>query len=143
MRAYFFFLLFLVNLLTAYDDRPACYKDLERNFFQYKITAEALALWNVNQSQGQWEYIIKLIQAKQKDAEYVIQEKARRFQPNPLQNPFQMEEARDLLRETMYQIFERALLESGFFDTLTIAKMFEYIWTHDLRIKTCLPAPQK
>ena len=139
----YFILFFLTCTLGAYDDRPACYKELERNFFQQKTVGEALALWNVNQSQGQWAMIVKLIQSKQKDAEYVINEKARSFKPNPLQNPFKSDDARDLLKETMYQIFERALLESGFFDTLTIGKMFEYVWMHDPRIKKCMPESNK
>lgn len=139
MKKFICFLLLSVSL-AAYDDRPACYKDLERNFFQYKPVAEALALYNVNQSQGQWDGIVKLVQNKAKDAEYIINEKARRFKPNPLQNPFQSDVARDLLKETMSQIFERALLESGFFDRVTITNMFEFIWTHDPRIQTCLPS---
>lgn len=139
MRNLILLLLFFVQSLVAYDDRPACYKELERDFFQYKIVAEALALWNVNQSQAQWEMIVRLVQAKQKDAEYVINEKARHLNPNPLQNPFRSDDARDLLHETMYQIFERGLVESGFFNVVTIRKMFEYIWTHDPRIKRCFP----
>lgn len=138
MKKFICFLLLSVRL-AAYDDRPACYKELERNFFQYKYVAEALALYNVNQSQGQWDGIVKTVQNKAKEAEYVIKEKARRHTPDPLQHPFQSDVAKDLLRETMFQIFERALLESGFFDQVTIAKMFEFIWNHDPRIQACLP----
>ena len=137
MRILAILFLILTLPLVAYDDRPPCYKDLERDFFHFKILGEAFSNWLV--PQGQWDPIFRMLVDRQEQAEYVINEGARRYSPNPLQNPFQSDVARDLLHQTMYQIFERCMLESGFFDTVSIARMFEYIWTHDLRIKNCLP----
>lgn len=133
--------LFFVTTLSAWDARPSCYKDLERNFFQFKVTSEALALWRV--PQGQWDAIVKLAQFKGREAESLIERKARRYSPNPLQNPFQPDVAKDLLKETMFQIFERTVIESGFFDTVSIERMFDYIWTSDPRIQSCFPPTPK
>lgn len=133
--------LFFLSTLSAWDARPPCYKDLERNFFQFRTTSEALALWRV--PQGQWDAIVKLAQSKAHEAESLIEKKARRYNPNPLQNPFQPDVAKDLLKETMQQIFQRTVIESGFFDTVSIDKMFDYIWTSDPRIQACFPPTPK
>lgn len=130
-------ILFFTPDLSAYDARPPCYKDLERNFFSYKNTSEALALWKVQQPQ--WDPLIKVLQDRQREAETVIHKKAQLLRPNPLEAPFQADVARDLLKQTMYQIFLRCVLENGFFDTASIDKMFEFIWTHESRLKMCLP----
>ena len=130
------FLMAFSPMLEAYDGRPACYKELERNFFSFHNVGEALALWKV--PQAMWDPTIKLVQERQKEAESVIEKKARLLKPNPLEHPFQSDVAGDLLKQTMYEIFQRCLLETGFFDTVSILKMFEYIWAHDPRLSTCL-----
>lgn len=123
--------------LVAMDARPPCFKQLERDFFQFKTVGEALGLWNV--PQGQWNYIIKTLQSRAVEADAIIVKKARQLNPNPLERPFQPDVARDLIRDTMAQIFERVLLESGFYDTVSIGRMFDYIWLHDLRVHQCFP----
>ena len=129
-------MLLLAATLGAYDDRPPCYKQLERDFFHYPIVAEAFS--NLRVPQGQWDPIFKLLVNRQTQLESIIEQKAHARHPDPLQHPFQSDVAADLLHETAFQIFERCLLEGGFYDTVSIRTMFDYIWTHEPRVAECV-----
>lgn len=128
------FLLFCMNL-AAYDARPSCYRDLERNFFEEKAVTTALSLWQVQQ--GQWRSIVYELKKQSQEAERLIKEKAARYSVNPLQNPFQPDVAKSLLKETMWQIFRRVMIESGFYDPVAMERMFQHIWESDPRISSC------
>jgi hypothetical protein len=134
-----FFILFLLTFfsLFSYDARPACYKELERNFFTYQNTTSAMASYLV--PQGQWGPTFQFLQKRQAEAEGIIKKKAELRSPNPLENPFQPDVARELLQETMAEIFTRALLETGFFDYVSIRGIFQTIWINETpRINACL-----
>ncbi|MCB1113830.1 MAG: hypothetical protein KDK62_03655 [Chlamydiia bacterium] len=129
------FLFFLLPL-SAYDDRPGCYKDLERNFFNDQIVTTAFGLWTV--PKGSWRSILRRLKEGEVNAESIIEKKSKRYSVNPLQNPFQPDVAKALLKETMKQIFIRAMVDSGYFDPASMDKMFDFIWEQDPRIQKCL-----
>lgn len=136
-KKFFLLSLALTPYLAGYDATPACYRDLMQNFFSYEAVGQALSLHNIGQSQ--WLRTYELLKGRQGEAETLIRRKASARNPNPLDAPFQSDVARDLLKETMYQIYERALLDSGFYDTIKIRQEFEYIWVKNkFRIEHCL-----
>lgn len=130
-------ILFLIFVLPigAYDDRPKCYKELERNFFDYTVSAAAFDLWNV--PQGLWRSIMSRLNEHQSEVEEIVKKKSEKYKPNPIQNPFQSDVAKLILKETLYQIFIQALIDSGFSDSEAIDRMFEYIWDNNPKQLNC------
>lgn len=110
---------------------------MQKNFFSYQTVGKALSMNRIGQAQ--WNKIIITLQSKQNEAEKIIQEKAKKIYPNPLEYPFQPDVAKNILLETMYYIFEKTLVEHGYFDINAIRIMFDYIVTEDSRIDSCLP----
>lgn len=110
----------------SYDSSPSCFRQLETQFFQEKITAEALSLHNVYQSQ--WERIIDSLHKRSQAIPQLIKQRAMHMKPNPFDRPFQKEEAEKLLMQALHEVMSVTMKE--FYVSVSerdIDEMIEYI----------------
>jgi hypothetical protein len=124
----FFLTLLGIQPVSAWDDSPPCFRQLELNFFREKYVREALS-FHENISQGIWTPIVTALRAKSKEIPGIVKEKARRMERDPLDHPFQPEPAAQLLRNTLYEEFTKVLYNFQITNTWIIQDMFRYI-TH-------------
>lgn len=132
------FLLFVifcgVTSLHAYNDEPACFRDLQVNFFRPDLVATALSLNKVSQSA--WQPIQNQLIIQSAYVPRIIHDRAQSMGlQNPLEYPFNAPLATKLLWEVLYGVFTEVLqssnvtsLNSGTVMTAeNIQDMFEYI----------------
>jgi len=136
MRKIFFLLIFTLAL-HAYDQRPQCYIDLERNFFNMGAVIQAMSMQMV--PQGQWDPIVRSLTEAQRSLEPMINDKVRSLSRNPFDPKFDPDVAKDLLINTAFEIFTRVIYYNGFTDTVGIRTMFNYAISQDPRINYCFP----
>ena len=130
------------QLQAAYHDIPACYRDLEVNFFVPEIVGKALSLHGIYQSE--WGLIIENLQRRSREVPQIIDARASRMSPDPLSRPIRVKEAKSLLLEVLYEIFEDALHERDFTVQDDIREMFNYIRRQQsIRLKTCFGEEDK
>lgn len=135
------FLSFFLSSLSAYDQSPPCYKDLEKSFFSFDIVVQALSMNIV--MQGEWDPIMRDLRAQQANIPYIIREKTARMYPNPFDPKFLPEQAKQILLDTAYQMFEEVVYYHGYTDRVGIRTMFNYIISKDsARINRCFPKPK-
>lgn len=136
-------LLLIPLSLFGWDDSPACYKRLERYFFKEIYLYEALSLHNVYQSN--WKPIYNELESYMREAPNMIKERARAMDNNPLEHPFQPEAAKKLLFDTLFDIFQKVLLDwsvnaENVINQNDIREMFEYIKNKQQdQIDLCFP----
>lgn len=120
----------MATCLQAYDASPSCYKDLELNFFQRAVVSQALNLHRVDQ--GAWTPIVQILQETSKRVPALIKAKALRLSPNPFDPVFIPELARQLLEETLFEVFSGVMISYNPYQQLKInggdiQDMFNYI----------------
>lgn len=136
MRKIFFLLIFIASL-QAYDKRPQCYIDLERNFFNMGAVIQAMSMQML--PQGQWDPIVRSLTEAQRDLEGMINDRARNLPRSPFDPVFNPDVAKDLLLSSAFDIFMRVVYYNGFTDTVGIRTMFNYAVSQDPRINYCFP----
>lgn len=136
MRKIFFLLIFIVAA-HAYDKRPPCYLDLERNFFNMGAVIQAMSMQMV--PQGQWDPIVRSLTEAQRSLEAMVEDRARRLPQNPFDPVFNPDVAKDLLISSAFEIFNRVVYFNGFTDTVGIRTMFNYAISQDARLNYCFP----
>lgn len=127
--------------LLAYNDEPACFKELKTSFFQTNLVYEALSMHNV--AQNQWPVITQKLQLRSKWVPAMVKERADRMRPNPLDYPFNPLQADEILSQVLLEIFYQVLHESWSnanpYNDNDIKNMFRYIRTQQKdRLKACL-----
>jgi hypothetical protein len=132
-------LLLPLTPLSAYDDSPACFKEFETNFFPYDLLSEALSMSGIGQSQ--WTLIYQELKGRSGRIVDEIQSQARQMHPNPLDNPFNPEQAEKILLNVLYAEFDDVmrLFSIGVPNPLLIRSTFDYIRSRQARkLKACL-----
>jgi|GEM_PF-1652504 len=133
--------------LNAYDASPSCYKDLQLNFFQTSIVSQALSLHRVDQSS--WTPIVKLLQESSKNIPSIIKAKAQNSRPNPLDPIFIPDVAREILEETLYEVFSGVLISYNpyqqiLINSADIEDMFGFIMSkQQQKFDSCLGTVKK
>jgi len=131
--------LFLLPLtpLNAYDDSPTCFKEFETNFFPYDLLSEALSMSRISQSQ--WTLIYQELRNRSGRIADAVQNQARQMQPNPLDNPFNPEQAEKILMSVLYAEFDDVMRAFNVANPLLIRSTFDYIKSRqNRRLKACL-----
>lgn len=123
------------SIILGQDDDPTkCMLALEKSFFQYDVVSVMLSLYQI--PQGVWEPLILDLQKKALSVNQRMKKKVANDVPNPLEYPVNKEAARQLLKETLYDVFLEALNESTLLNVQNafslsdqlISDMFEYIY---------------
>lgn len=134
--------LFSFMQLHAFYDEPACFRDLEVNFFEPVIVGQALSLHGV--SQGRWELIIKDLRSRSLDIPRIMRERTEFMVDSPLQYPFNPTRAMELLQQTLLELFAAVLSASyttpsvNVVDPKDVEEMFAYIWIQQTeKINAC------
>ena len=136
MRKIFFLLIFIVSA-HAFDKRPPCYLDLERNFFNMGAVIQAMSMQMV--PQGQWDPIVRSLTEAQRALPSIVEDRARRLPRNPFYPEFVPDVAKDLLISSAFEIFNRVVYFNGFTNTVSIRTMFDYAISQDARFNYCFP----
>lgn len=128
--------------LHAFFDEPACFRDLELNFFEPVLVGQALSLHGV--SEGRWEVIITQLRSRSLDIPRIIRERTEYQVDSPLQYPFNAPRAMQLLQQALLELFTAVLSASytttstSVVDPKSIEEMFAYIWIHQsYKIDAC------
>lgn len=128
--------------LKAVDDRPACFKEIQNTFFRYQTVAIALDFNEV--FQNQWDYIARQLESVNHEIAPRMKAKAIKMRPNPLQYPFNGKRAKDLLKETAWELFQEVMVRIEADRSRAVLHrfwrdIFEYIFTVELgRIDPCI-----
>jgi hypothetical protein len=115
---------------------PPCYYEVATTFFPYPLVAQALSMHHF--TQDRWGLIYQDLQARSAFIPKVLQERAARMAPNPLQ-PYQPHLAAALLRAVLEETFVQSLQANYFQDPYVIGVMFRYIRVQqEARLVSCL-----
>ena len=101
------FILFMAFSLHSFAEIPACFKQIERDFFRADIVSEALSIQNVGQSN--WAIINYELQKRAAKVPERVQERANNLIPNPLNDPYDPVGAQALLEEVLQQVLAETL----------------------------------
>ncbi len=139
-------LTYLIGCLTlhacvfGYEDIPACYRELETNFFLPALVSQGISLQaGYQQYQNTWPLIIDELQRRSTNIPQIIKDKASRMRPDPLDFPFQADIASELLWSTLYELFASVVSKYNITDVEDIQSIFNYIRRQqEPRLKECL-----
>lgn len=136
MKALIIMTLWIQAALHAWEDTPACYRDLEHQFFNEKIAFEAFELFEVYQST--WVPMWAELKKNAELAPSMITQRAKQFKPNPLDHPFHADKAKEILISVQREIFVKSVNSFRIWDERTINGMFSYIMDeNEKRLKQC------
>jgi|694.fasta_scaffold01263_29 hypothetical protein len=127
---FLFFLLLVLFKPYLGAQLPPCFSQIESEFFNYTVVAQAFANSNVQQSS--WQPIYNQLQQNVRYVPAMVEQAAAQMNPNPL-NPFQPLVAAELLRRVLYKIFHDTVIANSYLITnRTISEsdinlMFMYI----------------
>jgi hypothetical protein len=126
--------------LKAVENIPPCFADLEVNFFNYTLLAQAFSMNRISQSLV--SSILTDLQQRSQQVPALVRDQARALIPNPLEYPFQVPTATALLKRTLHAVFRQSIIVNyalqGTNET-AIGTMFEYIWfNQSQRLVQCL-----
>lgn len=124
-RAMLLALVALSTPIAITAEAPACYRDLEVNFFRQNLVNEALSLHAVSQSN--WALINTELQRNVKRVPEMIKDRAKKMDPNPFGTPFQSHAASELLQQVLLQVFSETLAIFHITNQAKIEEMFQYI----------------
>jgi hypothetical protein len=128
------------NQSFAQNSMPACFQNLETQFFKYEITSQAFSMNRIDQSL--WTSLVNQLQQRSQEVPNLIQEQAQQMRPNPLQQPIQVKVASQLLHDTLFAVFRQVMLDNYitlYTNEVAINEMFRYIWLQQLQtISQCL-----
>lgn len=129
-------LLWFHSVMYAWEDTPACYRELEHNFFTEKTAFEAFELFEVYQST--WVPLWTALKKNAESAPEKITQRAKQFKPNPLEYPFHADKAKEILVSVHWEIFMVTVNSFRIWDGRTINGMFTYIKDeNEKRLKLC------
>ncbi|MCB1111090.1 MAG: hypothetical protein H7A37_07410 [Chlamydiales bacterium] len=131
--------------LFAYDDSPSCFRRLETGFFNTRLVTQALNMHGVYQSQ--WAPILLDLRQNARQVPRIVRSRARKMNPNPIQNPFDPTAAQKLLMDVLYEVFadtmrNNDLVNQGILNQDDINDMFNYIWSNQVNeLEACFITP--
>jgi hypothetical protein len=128
--------------LAAWDDSPRCMYSLETQFFDAKTVKESFDLYHVMQSLWGPAYTDLLVNVKKVPT--LVKAKARKMSPNPFDNPFDPEKAKQVLIDAEFEVFRDTMVSHYFADLNAIHGMFDYIVRQqEANINRCLGVKKK
>jgi hypothetical protein len=129
-----------IQPLVSLEKLPACFQDLETNFFKYEITVQAFSMHRIGQSQ--WSFLVQALQTASQAVPGLVNAQAKLTDPNPLQNPVDVKATTQLLRWALFSVFRQVMIQSNMLEITNEAsfgEMFQYIWFNQHhRIVSCL-----
>ena len=102
-----------------------CSKELLLAYFPEPFVTETLSRFNVPKEQ--WGAINKELSQKDEEVIRMVESKASKMTPNPMQDPKLRQQAVKLFRETLLQIFSDVMYAHGVTDTKQIQSMLDDI----------------
>lgn len=121
---YWYVFFFSTSLIAA----PRCFHAIESNFFNKHIVMEALNIFTLEGVyQSQYALIYIDLMREERHVPTLVKERARRMKPNPLSHPFQPDKAKDLLLNTLYEVFAKVIRKHAAVHEDTIRGMFQFI----------------
>lgn len=115
----------LVTAEIVVAEVPACYRDLELNFFKPNIVNETLSMHAISQSN--WNLINQELRRNVRLVPEIVRARAKRMDPNPLGTPFEPEAALQLLQQVLLEVFSETLFLFHITNQSKIEEMFQYI----------------
>jgi hypothetical protein len=137
----------LSSFVQAYDASLRCYKDLELNFFQPALVSQALSMHHVDQSS--WNPILQTLKESSKKVPGMIKAKAKRYTPSPFEPLFIPEIAKQILEETLYEVFFNTIVSYNRYQQIRlngddIRIMFMYILSkQEKKMESCFGITKK
>lgn len=143
LLSFCFFGFFSSASLKAYEDIPACFKDLELNFFTRKDVFQALDMYPLMVYTSTWDAIYQEIKYQSASIPDRVRTEAKLLNPNPLQHPFDPKKSLDILKVVLFTTFKEAVLKytverfDGAMETMFdyLLEQNEYQWQLCLRSK--------
>jgi len=115
----------LATAEIAVAEVPACYRDLELNFFRANLVNETLSMHSISQSN--WNLINQELQRNVRRVPEIVRARAKQMIPNPLDTPFDREIALQLLQEVLLEVFSETLSLFQITNQNKVEEMFQYI----------------
>lgn len=125
------------SLEASVDRRPACYKDLEKHFFDRTITSNALSFSDVKR--GAWTAMIDQLQKISRDeVPQRTWKEGQKMQPNPLDTFYNPDLAGIILGKVLFDVFQYVCKEYNVTSPEVIRIMFAYIEQEQaVKIRKC------
>ncbi len=115
----------LINVSAFAVTEQECSKEQLLTYYPKPFVLETLKKFNV--PKDQWDAIKQELSAKDEEVIRLVEEKASKMQPNPLEDPNQKQEAVKLFRETLYEVFSDVMYAHGVTDKKQIQDMLNDI----------------
>lgn len=132
-------LAFNVGGLQGYDRSPPCFKKIAADFFHPESVALALSLSRDQVSQAQWFRIAQELRRKGKALPAKMKLAAAKMRPNPLEDVFNAEAAKEILRKEANSLFIEVMEQFDITNAFTRQELFRNIWGwEEMRIDACL-----
>lgn len=126
MRKFLIFSVLWMLLCPALRaDIPACYHDIERNFFRPEWVGQALSFHNVSQSA--WREINRKLQHNVTQVPRIVRELASKVQPNPFYYPYDLEMVEVILKQALLEVLTKTLIEFNIRNPNMVSEIFNYI----------------
>jgi hypothetical protein len=126
----------LVTAEIAVADVPACYRDLELNFFRPNLVNETLSMHAISQSN--WALINEELRRHTRRVPEMVRARAKQMNPNPLGSPFDSEIALQLLQQVLLEVFSETLSLFHITNQSKVEEMFQYIREQQIeRLTSC------
>lgn len=123
--------------VMAYNDEPACFREIETTFFSYDVLAQALSLHHVDPSQ--WEPIYQKLQERSKQVPEAVRSRVANDIKSPLDYPFNAKEAVKIMYQVLYEMFTQVLREVNITNESDYTGMFLYMRKKQAdKIRSCL-----
>lgn len=136
MKALIICALWIHAAIHAWEDTPACFRDLERHFFEEKVAFESFELFQVYQST--WVPLWTELKKNAESAPAIITERAKQLKPNPLEYPFHADKAKEILIAVQREIFVKSVNSFRIWDERSINGMFAFVLErNEKRLKQC------
>lgn len=122
---------------ALHGEVPACFKQIEKDFYRTDLVTEALSIQNVNQTN--WAIINYELQKKASTVSQRIRDRSKQLIPNPLE-PYESEGAKALLEEVLQQVLAETLSLFRIDNRAKIGEIYGYIKEKQIdRFNRCFP----
>jgi len=139
----FICLILFPMFLSAFEDIPPCYRDMQTTFFKPELVSQAISTRvGYYQQQNTWILITQELTRRSQNIPQIVKFKADQFRPSPLEFPFNAQLASQILFDTQYELFSSVLKSYGINDDTDITAMFNFIrGSQEPMLRQCLGLP--
>lgn len=115
----------LIATPLCFSEPPACYRKMEREFFNPDYVSQALSFHDISQSA--WPEVNRVL----KEHSTLIPERtralARKQHPNPFNVPFDGEEAAKILTQVQLEVLAKTLARFNINSPYVVRQIYDYI----------------